>query len=161
MSDHAVTPTDSYLVIAYSSDAVYLYNTHDEPQPDRESARTPILLPNVKRRKLESPSEIPITECSDDSTDFPDVEMMDETETHSNLPPPLERAEGSVFEDDSSLDEEFENPYEDDVNPNHHPKVPVVLPRLRFAGACNVETVKDGECINLLSVFTNLICKLQ
>ena len=27
-----------------------------------------------------------------------------------------------------------------------YPEIPVVLPRSRFTGACNVETVKDGQC---------------
>jgi hypothetical protein len=38
---------------------------------------------------------------------------------------------------------------EDDSDPVHEStisRLPLILPRIRYTGACNVETVKDGEC---------------
>ena len=40
-------------------------------------------------------------------------------------------------------DEEEEDDFDGDDA--HFPRVPVVLPRARYAGAGNIETVKDGE----------------
>lgn len=47
--------------------------------------------------------------------------------------------DGSVLENES-LHEEISQPE------IVHGGVPVVLPRARFAGHCNVRTVKDGQC---------------
>lgn len=44
---------------------------------------------------------------------------------------------------DSGVDDQ-EQEQESPRYPEFYPNVPVVLPRNRFAGACNVETVKDG-----------------
>lgn len=43
--------------------------------------------------------------------------------------------------DDEHRDEELEIP--------ENLKLPIVYPRHKYAGACNVETVKDGECQSL------------
>lgn len=55
------------------------------------------------------------------------------------------------IEDDGDDEREDENEDEDEdefdfFSPQHedHPSVSVVLPRARYTGICNVETVKDG-----------------
>ena len=62
--------------------------------------------------------------------------------------------EVTVDEDDGEesageRDAEHENDNADENvasgDTNYYPDVPVVMPRSGFSGACNVETVKDGE----------------
>lgn len=53
------------------------------------------------------------------------------------------------FDADEDEDEDEENGSSRELR--FYPEVPVVLPRRRFAGACNVETVKDGERSYLVS----------
>lgn len=62
----------------------------------------------------------------------------------------MDDSDGSRSEDS---DEEEDN---DDVDEHgttrdlkFYPDVPAVMPRSQFAGHCNVETVKDGECCKL------------
>lgn len=63
--------------------------------------------------------------------------------------------DGAEDEDPSEMEEDEETRDEDEDNKSDednestnelkfYPDVPVVLPRSRFAGACNAETVKDG-----------------
>ena len=62
-----------------------------------------------------------------------------------------EDAETSDLDDENRDDDDSENEEDEDSESDtshslrFYPGVPVVLPRGRFAGACNVETVKDGQ----------------
>ena len=53
--------------------------------------------------------------------------------------------------DDVEDDDGFEDePMEDDSIDSMYDNVPIILPRRRFSGACNVETVKDGAFTSLV-----------
>lgn len=48
-------------------------------------------------------------------------------------------------------DDDFDDESEDDEDDEHYfPNIPVVMPRKKFTGACNVETVKDGAYLNYI-----------
>ncbi len=124
----------SYQPTAYSGDGVYLYSTRDNPQDD-ESHGFSIIPPNREHRT----DDIPIT--SDESR----IEFH-LTETDDNeMPSPLQRA----TEDQDDLDDSDEDDSTLDDTPWDDPGVPILLPRMRFAGAGNVETVKDGTCLTI------------
>ncbi len=53
--------------------------------------------------------------------------------------------EGSDEEDDEDEDEQGDDGDDDSNEWKYFPQIPTVMPRTRFAGACNIETVKDGE----------------
>ncbi|KAH7914318.1 WD40-repeat-containing domain protein [Hygrophoropsis aurantiaca] len=125
--------------VAYSSDAVYLYSTRDVPEDRETASRSPsrsAALPNPKRRKIERSSQLPESDTKIlareepsimvDGTDEDPDDSMDDSDEGSN--------------DDSSEAEEAE-PMMDRVL--IHEKIPIIYPRSRFAGHCNIETVKD------------------
>lgn len=52
-------------------------------------------------------------------------------------------------DDDEDEDEETDNDLSvSDLNDRYRRDIPVVLPRRKFVGACNVETVKDGALVH-------------
>jgi hypothetical protein len=119
-------------ITAYSSDAVYLYSTRDEPQSERVPTRVPILSRNTKRRKLDPPDEAVESSQSPD-THGVDIEMMD-----------CEVDQSDADDVDEELCNENNEP-EESTDVDIHGSIPVILPRTRFSGACNVETIKDGK----------------
>ncbi|KAI0650815.1 WD40 repeat-like protein [Trametes meyenii] len=151
------------VLLSYSSDAVYLYSTKDDPPPSSmATGESLILKPNSRRRTPER-----ITPLSGDG----DIEMRQERSERDALmdediericdegmpsPEDTENAEGEdrqdyedVVEDDEN-EEEDEDEGEDEDEPasrfwsdERYGQVPTIMPRSRFAGACNVETVKD------------------
>jgi hypothetical protein len=130
-------------VVAYSSDAVYLYSTHDEPEIDRV-IQTPILTPNkpTEMSKISTPAAAAETNANASSID---VEMVDDDAERSFWI----AAEHLLADDASELsdtDDEDEGSDDGGKGPNLdiHSDVPVVLPRSRYLGHCNVATVKDG-----------------
>lgn len=54
-----------------------------------------------------------------------------------------------VLADDPESDEDGRSESTNDL----HPDAPVIYPRIRFSGHCNVETVKDGECSRKASMY--------
>ncbi|KIP04882.1 hypothetical protein PHLGIDRAFT_108939 [Phlebiopsis gigantea 11061_1 CR5-6] len=130
--------------VSYSSDASYLYSTQDHAQPT--TPKQSAVLPSNKRQKTQSPPSSPIMGSSGTiGSSISDSVMEDDIERYKDV----NDDEGAS---DSSEDEDLNN----DVTENDedrdletaqelrfYPDVPVVLPRGRFAGACNVETVKD------------------
>ena len=123
-------------LIAYSGDAVYLYSTRDEPQePPSTRDISPILAPNTKKRKA-TLSDYADGGTGESSSDV-DVDM---TYNPFDLP--------SLEDISDDEDDESEDMSESAFHPHELPerfKAPQVFPRSRFAGACNVETIKDGE----------------
>lgn len=81
-----------------------------------------------------------------------DIERF-ETENHqddeaSQREGLLEDCEMSEFNEDEENDDDDD---EEGENERYYPNVPVIYPRARYAGACNVETVKDGESNSTIS----------
>ncbi|OSD04253.1 WD40 repeat-like protein [Trametes coccinea BRFM310] len=145
------------VLLSYSADAVYLYSTKDDPQPtNMASTESSIVPPNRKRsperhdRHLsESETDMDQDRMDEDALMEEDIERIRAESTPS--PPRASRpnVEEVVDEEDPDQretddDEEDEEEVRDDdlVDPRYV-GVPVIMPRSRFVGACNVETVKD------------------
>ena len=123
------------LIPAYSSDSVYLFSTRDEPQGD-EPATTAIVPPNGEAQRTESSGGTAAGGM------------------HREIDAAIgEDHEGESEDDDEDEDSRmaWEDSEDNETDKSHggesswHPKVPIVHPRRRYAGACNVQTVKDGE----------------
>lgn len=131
------------IVVAYSSDAVYLYSTHDEPETDRV-IQTPILAPNKRTEISKIPTPAAAVEANANASSI-DVEMVDDDVERS-----LWVAAEHLLADDASelsdTDDEDEDSDDGGKGPDLdiHSDVPIVLPRSRYLGHCNVATVKDG-----------------
>jgi hypothetical protein len=137
---------------AYSSDAVYLYSTRDHAEVVTAHSELSVLLPNSKSEgKGGSSSSRTSGEWTMDIREFtPDALVFDDDEDRE------QDGEGAGDEDydedmdvddSTSDDDDNEGEVVDDLHRGMqgYDNVPVVLPRRRFTGACNVETVKDGE----------------
>ncbi|KAF5390654.1 hypothetical protein D9757_002768 [Collybiopsis confluens] len=114
------------VLLSYSADGVYLFSTLDDPDSNNSfsSSIDRSLIP--KRRKVTEPG--PTSSASPSSSaDSNDVETDDE-----------ERETDDCSDD---ADDEDNIPSAESIN--YHPWVPTVYPRRRYAGARNVDTVKD------------------
>lgn len=102
---------------AYSADAVYLFSTLDsptEPEPHRVQARVP--SNHTTSRKDPDTLDMLVSSLEGRSDEEAAIDLDDE-------------------DDAEELDYEERNEYS---------QLPVVLPRQRYVGARNVDTVKDG-----------------
>ncbi|KAJ7180123.1 WD40 repeat-like protein [Mycena crocata] len=116
------------VLFSYSADAVYLYSTRDEPEVEDMTTGSRLLPPNSNQS---SPKPILFQTLENDSTSSThdmdlDIDEMDD------------RASDTDHEDDQSQELD-----EYDVSRDAYSGVPLILPRQRFAGARNVETIKD------------------
>jgi hypothetical protein len=69
-----------------------------------------------------------------------------ETATQGERRTDLDRDMFYTSSDECHVVETSEDDEDSDVD-NSTPRMPMVFPRLKYTGACNVETVKDGESI--------------
>ncbi|KZT26871.1 WD40 repeat-like protein [Neolentinus lepideus HHB14362 ss-1] len=133
------------VLMTYGGEALYLFSTLDDAGTANKwlgkRARSSILTPNPKRSR--SDGGTPESTWSSDEMDMDsDVEMVDDPPARPNevnlvgLSP---RREADA-ESNAEEEEEDEDEYKD---PDPHTDVPVIYPRTRFAGHCNVETIKD------------------
>ena len=154
------TPTS-----AYSSDSVYLYSTKDDPQPtSMASAESALLRPNSRHRSRRPQS------VSDSDTGMADEDaMMDEDidriRAESTPSPPrtrrpvvedATRVEDPDTREDVEEDEEDESEEHEEDSQDQYSKLPTIMPRSRYRGACNVETVKDGTFISPINESADL-----
>lgn len=146
---------------AYSSDAIYLYSTRDDPEPTSIASRESSILPPNKRRKhrQDSPGSgsiatTPHNELTEEEADR-DAMMEEDIErisAESSPSPSRERLDDLMNvddEDDRPEDGDEEEEYEEDEESQgdqRYKEVPIIMPRSRYDGVCNVETVKDGKC---------------
>ena len=95
-------------------------------------------------------AELP-SKLQDDSRDGKEVQGI--LDSHKED----EEAEMDVDDFDDSEDNDDEPESDDDGRSKSaddmHPDAPVIYPRMRFSGHCNVETVKDGECYRMASTY--------
>ena len=122
---------------AFSYDAVYLYSTRDEPGNTESLGTSTILPPNPKRRKH--------TGSDTDISPAPSSPFCrrEEAEDESRNP-----ESDMDFHRDVDDSDESEDEIEDEdlsISVDEQDDIPVIYPRSRFAGHCNVETIKDGE----------------
>ncbi|KAK7060611.1 hypothetical protein VNI00_001377 [Paramarasmius palmivorus] len=120
------------VLLSYSGDGVYLYSTLDDPE-DGEKRRKGTVLPrnkvDVKRRRLSN----------------------DDQGAHSSSSS-AEDDEGEHDQDEEESDDDMDE--DNDNGENFYPEVPTILPRMRYAGARNVDTVKD---VNFLGPFDSYV----
>ena len=140
------------LLTAYSSDAAYLYSTYDEPGSNNPALPNSPSIPssNTTPRPAVDKEATELVSGDEDETlvasirvdnifGNPPTAMEEEGDDHDN----------DVYDED---DEELRaSIIIDDLaqatvsHADFLPDVPVVLPRMRYRGAQNVETVKDGK----------------
>lgn len=161
---------------AYSGDAVYLYSTRDETElPHRLSA---VLSPNAKKQKTSHSPDISMEgpssarrqhddtasqrsrasshEVTNNEGDEDDEDLLDFLEVIRRGP----RDDPDVGDDEDSTNsgEESDIENDEDLSPpeirlDGKFKTPVIMPRMRFSGHCNIETVKDGDFHDLCMAF--------
>lgn len=133
------------VLLSYSSDAVYLYSTLDSPQ---DQARSPLaVLPPNRRSRTRSPS----ADTSEDRSPMTGTSVTnDMMEADIDRYLDEEDRQGAIEggeDDENTTDNEDADDEGDDENDSttqkFYPNVPLVYPRGRYIGACNVETVKD------------------
>ncbi|KAI0092417.1 WD40 repeat-like protein [Irpex rosettiformis] len=136
------------VLLSYSSDAIYLYSALDDPQDISMAKPQGTVLPsNPKNNKTRDQRSVNISGSSIPNALMEhDIERLMEEE-QGNEAENLEEIRESL-ETDSRMpdpDEEDEDNQEndDDHDDSMYSHVPVVYPRARYAGACNIQTVKD------------------
>ena len=100
------------------------------------------MRPNKKARS--EPLDL-LSTTSVAGTSVSDTMMEEDIERYANAlpsPPHAEDADPDLRDDDNDDDEADDEAEDEELK--YFPSVPVVMPRKKFSGACNVETVKDG-----------------
>ncbi|EKM59510.1 uncharacterized protein PHACADRAFT_157899 [Phanerochaete carnosa HHB-10118-sp] len=136
------------VLLSYSSDAVYLYSTQDDPQSKcKEKA---MLRPEKRVRLSTSPQEPTASQANAPGSSTPDILMEQDIDRFLDEDHADYEQDGAIEVEDRSLTLDSDAEDDDDVSESgttrdlmFYPDVPVVMPRSRFAGHCNVETVKD------------------
>lgn len=109
------------MLTAYSSDGIYRYSLSDPPEDDETQDVTTPLIASMESEQPES-SQVTSDSSEEGSSSGDDV-SHDEMEADCGL---------------SSDDE-------DDMDgPGAYSSVPTIMPQSRYAGICNVRTIKDG-----------------
>ncbi|KAL4075829.1 WD40 repeat-like protein [Scleroderma citrinum] len=121
------------VLLSFNSDAVYLYSTRDEPGNSDSLGKTSILAPNPKRRKRAGTTAVT----------SPASRSLRRGEVVEDDPRNIESAPMD-HQEDSDDSEDFDTEDEDlTISIDQQDDIPVIYPRSRFAGHCNVETIKD------------------
>ncbi|KZT74391.1 WD40 repeat-like protein [Daedalea quercina L-15889] len=143
------------VLLSYSSDAVYLYSTHDDPAPESLGSRSTILPSNPSHRQSTRSSPVgnePATIHQTDAEMEDDIERMTKEDSAMGHEYGSQDAHMDEDTDDDDDDDDAEDDDEDmnnidsgvqDIPAASTSNVPIVYPRARFVGACNAETVKD------------------
>ena len=136
----------SELCAAYSSDAVYLYSTRDDPT-DSVERQSSVVKPNDKQDARPSTSYPQSAGAS--SRHSPAADGVEDGEQAVRVISEDVGGEMDVSKDGNEQEEEEEEENIDDsLRLETKFRAPIVLPRARYAGARNVETVKDGMSVN-------------
>jgi len=142
------------VLMSYSSDAVYLYSTRDEPRTSGSPGPSSLLEPNRKRRRTKSALSPEDVQLASEDGPSSDMDMLMEEDIERILSEDISE-DRPIFDADATLltgpdqdEDEMEGESDDEEEQGREysePSVgaPVILPRLRFAGACSVQTVKD------------------
>ncbi|KIJ70527.1 hypothetical protein HYDPIDRAFT_105273 [Hydnomerulius pinastri MD-312] len=147
------------VLLSYSLHGVYLYSTRDEPGTNAMVEKSSILPPNAKRRKYSNERS---------SSPALDVNMMTDDDW-DNVPTPrpgdlpgdprededmMDADDEAVNSDEPDIDEEDSDANDGGTAVEVHGDAPVIYPRMRFTGHCNVETVKD---VNFLGPYDEYV----
>ncbi|KAF8558753.1 WD40 repeat-like protein [Imleria badia] len=138
------------LLLSYNSDAVYLYSTRDEPGGSPTDRNSCILPPNSGKR-AQSVAELP-SKTHGESKDADEEAQEEDQEAGMDVDDLLDDSEDNddLLADDPEIDEDGRSELTIDM----HPDAPVIYPRMRFSGHCNVETVKD---VNFLGPYDEYV----
>ncbi|KXN89623.1 WD repeat protein iqw1 [Leucoagaricus sp. SymC.cos] len=127
------------ILLSYSGDATYLFSALDSPTESEPSSTfaSSSGTPEQKRLKL--------SQSRDEDLLQPNLDVYLDTGNPDTL------ESDAIAELEIDVDEESEGSKEDEIEEeealeletNYHPGVPTIMPRQRFPGARNVETVKD------------------
>ncbi|KAJ7498885.1 WD40 repeat-like protein [Mycena latifolia] len=109
------------VLLSYSADAVYLYSTRDPPEEVDSMAPARLRSPNNDCSKPIPPNILGDDDSSSATEDDMDMDI----------------------DDIASEEEQEEDLLAKLASRNAYSGVPVILPRRRFAGARNVDTIKD------------------
>ncbi|KAI0774275.1 WD40 repeat-like protein [Fomes fomentarius] len=152
------------VLLSYSSDAIYLYSTRDDPEPSSMASReSTIAPPNKKAKKSSQASARDTAEpmvSDSEITDEPANRdaMMDEDILAESSPSPrgerqsllqevMNEDDADARHDDDDDEDDGDDGEDDDEDKaggdERYDKVSTIMPRSRFEGVCNVETVKD------------------
>ena len=145
---------------AYSSDAVYLYSTHDDPSDEALGKDT--LIPSIRTSSTRSTRSSPGQSVANDPTIIHSTDTEMEEDIERMMTEDADEVDGSTDDhmdedaDEGDSDDDSESTSQtDDAPVVETSTVPIVYPRARFSGACNVETVKDGAlCAPVLALAT-------
>lgn len=157
----SISSLDDMIVTAYSADGVYLYSTKDEAKEPKPTLETSVLRPNKKARSR-SPvdslegllgSSIADELMEEDIARFSAADTAAGSSHTEDEDVEIGLQEEVAHEHDEQEGDEEEDEEEDEAK--YFPAVPVVMPRRKYSGACNVETVKDGV---LPVVFVRACC---
>ncbi|THV08513.1 WD40 repeat-like protein [Dendrothele bispora CBS 962.96] len=141
------------VLLSYSGDGVYLFSTLDDPTSPSDisnSGKTKTLLKSKCRKKSGDIDQL--LAYSEGSSDLdPDEEILPLLE-YSEENDEDEEDEGGQDEDEDEDDDDMDM----DARPEdmYQPGIPVVKPRRRYAGARNINTVKD---VNFLGPFDEYV----
>lgn len=144
-------------VSAYSADGIYLYSTKDDPgTTNMGMGESSVVPPNKEQSPAPSRgrSHSPKPESAQDQFDC-NISMEDqldcilseamsspsvgeEAQLHGNETMDEEDSEAAL-----DVEDEDERPIENHGD-ERYSSTPTILPRARFGGICNVETIKDG-----------------
>jgi len=129
------------VLLSFMGDAVYLYSCKDDPEDTSAHISSPgILAPNS-----DSPGRSPAAISS--SRGGTTVRHSDVV-LHDGMDADIERfmAEDAEIAEQDTTPRDNENDSHttsEDEGPEPYPTIPVIFPRSKYTGACNVETVKD------------------
>ncbi|EPQ59493.1 WD40 repeat-like protein [Gloeophyllum trabeum ATCC 11539] len=135
------------VLMTYGGDAVYLFSTLDNPGTNdawvgKRTGRS-VLSPNPKRTRLNEVRR-ETTDTSDDWDLDSDVEMPEDPLQQIDSPQPAqEEAVAESNGEDEEGDDDDDDDDDDEEELDVHGDVPIIYPQRRFAGHCNVETIKD------------------
>lgn len=130
------------ILMSYNSDAVYLYSMYDEAHDDFET-KSAVLPSNSRKRKASSS----LDDMSEQTSSSEEALSSSTEEGGSSIGDDLDNLLRHLGASTRAMNENEEETSEDedlaDIHLSRKFQAPVVLPRRRFAGACNVETIKD------------------
>lgn len=140
---------------AYSSDSVYLYSTLDSSTERSDGSHGSVLPPRSEAKLEETIS--PSTEISGSTFRRALLEQVDVLLDQNmdqffagaagNGDEPMAVDEDGGASGSDSDEESNDGEEEDEEQPDQYASTPIIYPRRRFKGHCNVETVKDGTSL--------------
>ncbi|KAF9453071.1 WD40 repeat-like protein [Macrolepiota fuliginosa MF-IS2] len=121
------------VLLSYGGDAVYLFSTLDDPLDQAASSTfdSNPSAPGAEQRRL---SQVRETE-TEPGWGAHEAETAGEEEG--------EEDSGEQSDSEGSSEDEFDKEEAAEMQLNYHPGVPTIMPRKRYIGVRNVDTIKD------------------